>query len=140
MLRALALLLLFSTNAQSSPSEDTCAYNIIFYEANGESLDGQRSVLDVVLNRARSEKKSLCKIMSAPYQFSWYGVKPLKKLDTAHLNKVKWHSPVLLNNEKWFFRRELSPSWARKLKCSIIENHKFCRERNEKDAYSNKNH
>lgn len=46
----------------------------LFYEARGESLAGQRWVLDVVMNRVESPRwpDDVCGVITQRKQFSWY--------------------------------------------------------------------
>lgn len=107
-----------------------CMATAIFYEANMEPLEGKRAVYDVIQNRANAYKKSICQVVKAVGQFSWYPEKAMKPFDTRMqqmLLEVR-EAPILIDERyMWFFRRELNPRWARKMKCVIIGNHKFCR-------------
>ena len=49
-----------------------CVAQAVFHEARGESVQGQRAVADVVMNRARSGRwgGSACAVVNAPSQFS----------------------------------------------------------------------
>lgn len=47
------------------------------------------------------------------------------------LTQVKETDKVLIN-EKYFFKKTLRPTWASKLQCRVIGNHKFCKERYDK--------
>lgn len=49
-----------------------CVAQAVYHEARGESLQGQRAVADVVMNRARSGRwgAGACAVVNAPSQFS----------------------------------------------------------------------
>lgn len=49
-----------------------CVAQAVYHEARGESVQGQRAVADVVMNRARSGKwgNDACAVVNAPKQFS----------------------------------------------------------------------
>ena len=58
----------------ASPSEINCLAATIFFEARGESTQGQEAIAQVVMNRARVKAypPSVCKVIKQPFQFSWY--------------------------------------------------------------------
>src|SRR5690606_18131200 len=53
--------------------EDECLAGTVYFEAKGESLDGQLAVAEVVLNRAGSGRfpTSICSVVFQPSQFSF---------------------------------------------------------------------
>ncbi len=48
-----------------------CLAANIYYEARGETPTGQLAVAAVTLNRAHGDKSQICKVVTAPAQFSW---------------------------------------------------------------------
>ena len=118
-----------------SPSDIQCLASVIWHEARGEPLEGQRAVYEVVMHRAKVFGKSLCAVVKAPKQFSWYGdpakpILPLTARMKGFLERVKNHPPVLHNHSfRWFFSGQKIPYWAVKMDCRIIGGHRFCRER-----------
>lgn len=64
-----------------------CVAQAVFHEARGESVQGQRAVADVVMNRARSGRwgGSACAVVNAPNQFS---------------NRWSWRAPQI-GVEQW---------------------------------------
>lgn len=116
-------------------SDLECLASVIWHEARGESLAGQRAVYEVVMHRARMFGKSLCEVVKAPKQFSWYGnpTKPILPLTARmrdFLERVKNHPPVLHSHGfRWFFSGQTIPYWAVKMECRVIGGHRFCRER-----------
>lgn len=55
------------------PSEVTCMAQNIYHEARGESLEGQKAVAHVTLNRMNSPAypHTVCGVVYQPSQFSW---------------------------------------------------------------------
>lgn len=120
-------------------TDQQCLASAIYHEARGEPLEGQRAVYEVIHNRAKAKKKSLCAVVKAPKQFSWYGEKPIlpmtKKLHEL-LQKVKNHPTVLDRSYKWFLGVDLDKKWSLKMDCRPIGGHKFCKEREQEYAYN----
>lgn len=52
-------------------TEDHCLAIAIHKEARGEPLQGQRAVLDVILNRMRERGMNACAVIKQAYQFPW---------------------------------------------------------------------
>lgn len=50
----------------------------IYFEARGETLEGQTAVAHVILNRCLRREQSIIQVVQADKQFSWYngGVEP----------------------------------------------------------------
>lgn len=112
------------------PSEGHCLASVVYYEARGEPLRGQRAVLDVVLNRAYKSGKSVCEILTAKGQFQWTKRKPMLYTEemAEQLDVVGQH-PKVLKNEIYFFATHVRPSWSGKMQCRTIAKHTFCKEK-----------
>jgi spore germination cell wall hydrolase CwlJ-like protein len=123
--------------AKATPHTDQqCAATAVFREASSEPPEGQRAVYEVIMHRAKAQRKSPCAVVKQPRQFSWYNgpdtILPYTKRLQDLMKKVKNHPSVLEGPKfRWFFRRELSPSWAGEMDCKEIGSHKFCREKEE---------
>jgi spore germination cell wall hydrolase CwlJ-like protein len=135
MLKHVLLIILLSLSLQSpafAEAENRCMASAIFYEANTQSIVGQRAVYDVIINRVRATGKSVCQVISQPYQFSWFDKKPLLPYNTKMkelLQRVESIGRVLINrNYKYFYHESISPKWAKKMDCVKLEEHIFCRE------------
>lgn len=121
-----------------SRSDSECLASVIYHEARGEPLEGQRAVYDVVMHRVKVLRKSVCGVVTAPKQFSWYGdpskpIMPLTRPMSDLLKRVKEHPKVLDSiNFRWFFSGEKLPYWAKKMNCHKLGGHRFCKEE-EKD-------
>jgi spore germination cell wall hydrolase CwlJ-like protein len=116
-------------------TEKQCMANVVYHEANSESVVGKRAVLDVVMNRARKYKKSVCDIIKQPSQFSWYGKKsmlPFDKKLKKMLAEVEAVGRVLISEKYLFFyHRSIKPKWAKKMDCFRMESHMFCQMKGE---------
>ena len=64
----------FGAQADRDPDPGvSCLAANVYHEARGESLEGQRAVADVTLNRVADRRwpNTLCEVVWQPYQFSW---------------------------------------------------------------------
>jgi len=70
----LLLALFMGKSAFASTTEINCLAATIFFEARGESIQGQEAIAQVVMNRAKVKTypPSVCKVIKQPFQFSWY--------------------------------------------------------------------
>ena len=66
MKRLIMLLLLVSS--ASSASETSCLAQIMWSEAQGESLSGVASIGSAAINRAKRSKKNLCNLAGVTYK------------------------------------------------------------------------
>jgi spore germination cell wall hydrolase CwlJ-like protein len=70
--------------AIAQPSELDCLTTNVFFEARGESKRGMQAVADVTLNRVKHSafkaQDTVCKVVFAPYQFSWVSQQPKKRI------------------------------------------------------------
>jgi len=121
-------------------AEEDCLANAVYFEARGESLEGQLAVAEVVLNRARSGRypATWCGVVTQHAQFSFVrgGVIP-----AANRNSEAWKRAVaiariaqqgsnrmLAANVLWYHANYVSPSWGRRLaRSSVIGAHIFYR-------------
>ena len=67
-----------------STQETNCLATAVYFEARGESLEGQLAVAHVVMNRAASGKypPSWCATIKQPAQFSFVRTRPIPVVDT----------------------------------------------------------
>lgn len=102
--------------------DDLCLAWVIKDEARGESLRGQRAVLDVVLKRMETRKLSACAVVKEPKQFSGYkpGMELVlhKNVDEKDLTRL-WElfkmSPVV-SQSTYFHAEYVKPDWRHKMK------------------------
>lgn len=121
-------------------AEEDCLANAVYFEARGESLEGQLAVAEVVLNRSRSGRypATWCGVVTQHAQFSFVrgGVIP-----AANRTSEAWKRAVaiariaqqgsnrmLAANVLWYHANYVSPSWGRRLaRSSVIGAHIFYR-------------
>lgn len=88
--------------------------------------------MDVILHRVVNTGKTICQVIKAPKQFSWYGKRPMKRYSEEMkemLTRIKEHGRIL-NNEKfqYFYAYKLvTPKWAKSMDCKKIGRHHFCK-------------
>lgn len=137
----LCLLLLICSQTQRETHVDLealrnerCMANALFHEARGESILGQRAVYDVVVNRSKASGKSVCEVIAERNAFSWMTpgkhYKPMQPMSMELYNllqSVEKSDRVLSGDYLWFFGKQIRPVWSRKMKCSTVDSHRFCR-------------
>jgi hypothetical protein len=107
--------------------EANCLATAVYFEARGETLDGQLAVARVVMNRASSGKypTSWCEVVKQPWQFSFVRHGQFPSVDTA---SAAWHKavgvtrlaisnavPSVPTDCLWYHADYVSPSWGRRL-------------------------
>jgi hypothetical protein len=107
--------------------EQECLANAVYFEARGESLEGQLAVAQVVMNRAASGRypSDLCGVVTQPAQFSFirHG-----RFPSADRSSQAWHKAVavaeiarskladrLPAGVLWYHATYVSPSWGKRL-------------------------
>lgn len=120
----------------------------VYHEARGESLEGQRLVAQVTLNRAVTEDR-VCDEVFRPYQFSWANelttTTPQRRKQLAHKfvprDKKAWVVAKrvatkamsgmykgLARKSTHYHTHAVSPKWAKSMKLTmVIGNHRFYR-------------
>jgi spore germination cell wall hydrolase CwlJ-like protein len=111
--------------------QGNCLATAVYFEARGESLEGQLAVAHVVMNRAASGRypPDFCSVVKQPAQFSFvrHGEFPL--IDT---NSTAWARaqgiarlamanivPSVQNDVLWYHANYVAPSWGRRL--NVVE-------------------
>lgn len=128
--------------ASNAPLDEqtNCLATAVYFEARGETLEGQLAVAKVVMNRAASGRypPSYCATVKQPAQFSfvrsgrfppvdndcaaWRRATAIARLALA--NAV----PTISNDVLWYHADYVAPSWGRRLsKVSKIGAHIFYR-------------
>ncbi|MGN6058159.1 MAG: cell wall hydrolase [Sphingomicrobium sp.] len=116
----------FATNA-SLDQQTNCLATAVYFEARGESFEGQLAVARVVMNRAASGRypPDWCSVVKQPAQFSFVRHGEFPYVDTncdawrkaeaiaelAAANIVPSVSPDVL----WYHADYVAPSWRRNL-------------------------
>jgi len=105
--------------------EELCLAKAVYFEARGETEEGQLAVAQVVLNRAASGTypPTLCGVVTQHAQFSFVhdGVMPhpdtasdcwKKALAIASI-AMKHLAPTVASNVLWYHATYVSPAWGR---------------------------
>lgn len=121
-------------------AEGTCLATAVYFEARGESLEGQLAVAKVVMNRAASGQypSSWCATVKQPWQFSFVrsGQFPAVDTDCEAWRKAQGIArlaisdavPSIGNDVLWYHANYVAPSWGRRLtRATQIGTHIFYR-------------
>ena len=116
----------FATNA-ALDEQTNCLATAVYFEARGESLEGQLAVARVVMNRAASGRypPDWCSVVKQPYQFSfvrrgqfpqanthsdaWRKAEAIAELAAANI------VPSVDTNVLWYHANYVAPSWRHNL-------------------------
>ncbi len=125
--------------AGEAPDEETdCLARGIYYESKGEPLEGQLSVAEVILNRARSDRfpSTICGVLRQPGQFSFVrrGVIPQPPRRSRHWRVAVAIAQIAMTElaegrapgALFFHARSVHPNWRRE-RVATIGNHVFYR-------------
>lgn len=114
-------------NRGDQDEEQVCLAKAIYFEARGESLEGQLAVAEVVLNRAASGRypATLCGVVTQPWQFSFIRRGRFPSVDHSC---AAWHIALAIadvarnqladqipSHVLWYHAHYVSPSWGRRL-------------------------
>jgi spore germination cell wall hydrolase CwlJ-like protein len=119
-------------NDEAWEEQTTCLSNVVWHEARGEKAEGQRAVLDVVLNRAKAKGVDICSVLTERKQFQWtqhHSVAYEDTLKKVLLGKTLTERSPIDSSYLWFYNSRLKPVWAKKMECKRIGHHNFCREK-----------
>lgn len=109
-------------------SEQDCLASAVYFEARGETLDGQLAVADVVLNRVKSDKypDTICEVVEQPWQFSF--VNATGRIPAANRASDAWKKAVAISeialadlDQKvsegvlWYHADYVAPAWGPRL-------------------------
>ena len=113
--------------AAVADEERGCLAGAVYFEARGESLEGQLAVAEVVLNRAASGEypASICEVVKQPAQFSFVRnglFPPIDKssdawrtaVAVAHI-AVEKLADKLTSDVLWYHADYVAPAWGRRL-------------------------
>jgi spore germination cell wall hydrolase CwlJ-like protein len=121
-----ALVNKFATNA-ALDEQTNCLATAVYFEARGESVEGQLAVARVVMNRAASGRypPDWCSVVKQPYQFSFVRHGQFPQADT---NSDAWRKaeaiaelaasnvvPSVASNVLWYHADYVAPSWRHNL-------------------------
>ena len=121
-----ALVQKYETNAPLD-TETNCLATAVYFEARGESLEGQLAVAHVVMNRAASGRypPDWCSVVKQPAQFSFVQHGQFPQADT---NSESWKKaeavaelaaanivPSVGSDVLWYHADYVAPSWRHNL-------------------------
>lgn len=121
----------YAAAAQQLDEETNCLATAVYFEARGESLEGQLAVARVVMNRAASGKypPSWCSTIKQPAQFSFVRHGQFPIVDTA---SDAWRKaegiarlaaanavPSVGTDVLWYHANYVAPSWGHRL--NVVE-------------------
>jgi spore germination cell wall hydrolase CwlJ-like protein len=113
---------------ETDNAEQDCLANAVYFEARGESLEGQLAVAEVVLNRSQSGRypATICGVVTQPLQFSF--VNATRRIPAANRSSDAWRKAVaiariaqdgvtdqLTSDVLWYHADYVAPSWGRRL-------------------------
>ncbi|HKC03472.1 MAG TPA: cell wall hydrolase [Sphingomicrobium sp.] len=116
----------YATGAALS-DEANCIATAVYFEARGESLEGQLAVARVVMNRAASGQYpvSWCAVVKQPAQFSFvrHGAFPAVNTASAAWARAQGITrlamanvvPSLTTDVLWYHANYVAPSWGKRL-------------------------
>ena len=116
----------FATNAPLS-EQMNCLATAVYFEARGESVEGQLAVARVVMNRAASGRypPDWCSVVKQPYQFSFvrHGEFPKANTDCDAWRKAEAIAELAAANVVpsvgpdvlWYHADYVNPSWGHRL-------------------------
>jgi len=137
--RTLADLVGDLASAAPADREQECLAGAVYFEAKGESLAGQLSVAEVVLNRARSGRfpSSLCGVVTQRHQFSFIRGGRFPPIARASL---AWRKAVAIARiatddladspaprALYFHANYVAPRWRGLTRVAAVGNHIFYR-------------
>ena len=107
-------------------AQGQCLANAIYFEARGESLEGQLAVADVVINRTESRKypSTWCKVIKQKAQFSFVKNKQFPKVrDMESWETAKAVARIAIEDAHeivpegvlWYHADYVSPRWRHNL-------------------------
>jgi spore germination cell wall hydrolase CwlJ-like protein len=128
-LQSMPLGALVDANSVGDPldEEQGCVATAVYFESQGEPLEGQLAVAQVVLNRAASGlyPTSLCAVVKQRAQFSFVRSGRFPRVDTACDGWRKAQAIARIATKKlastvptnvlWYHANYVAPSWRRNL-------------------------
>ena len=116
----------FATSAQLD-EQTNCLATAVYFEARGETAEGQLAVARVVMNRAVSGRypTDWCSVVKQPAQFSFVRHGEFPYVDTSSLAWQRAEAvaqlavanvvPSVSNDVLWYHADYVAPSWGRRL-------------------------
>lgn len=107
--------------------QGNCLATAVYFEARGESLEGQLAVARVVMNRAKSGRypSDWCSVVKQPWQFSFvrHGQFPMIQRSSSAWARAQGVAriamtdvvPSVSEDVLWYHATYVAPSWGRRL-------------------------
>jgi N-acetylmuramoyl-L-alanine amidase len=107
--------------------QGNCLATAVYFEARGESLEGQLAVARVVMNRAASNRypPDWCSVVKQPAQFSFVRHGEFPSIDTGSAAWARAQGvarlamanviPSVSSDVLWYHATYVAPSWGRRL-------------------------
>ncbi len=111
-----------------SQDDINCTAYIIWDEARGEPLQGQRAVLDVILTRMVKRDMTACQVIKQPRQFSgWHlGMKMSVTKQMLTTYEIVSNMKPVVEQAEFFHAEYVKPAWRLRLdKIKQIAHHIF---------------
>lgn len=100
--------------------------NVVYAESRGESEQGIRAVIHVIMNRSKEKGVKPCEIVNQPNQFARGTSKPKDPLWQRVRKLVIEPGKDLTNGATYFHNLTVRPSWSYRLRVTIrIGDHVF---------------
>ena len=137
--RSLAELVADHARTEADDAQHECLAVAVYFEAKGESLEGQLAVAEVVLNRAGSGRfpRTVCGVVKQPSQFSFVRGGRFPPIPRA---SAAWRKAVAVAHiareeladgaaprALFFHARYVSPGWRKLTRVATVGNHIFYR-------------
>ena len=118
-----------------SKAEITCLTKNAYHEAGNQGEKGILATVFVVLNRTKDSRfpSTPCKVISAPFQFSWRGKgkvvkdhKTYKEVEVLVKEVVDGKHKDITRGSTHFHTTKVNPSWCKKMTKTVkIKDHVF---------------
>ena len=118
-----------------SKAEITCLTKNAYHEAGNQGEKGILATVFVVLNRTKDSRfpSTPCKVISSPFQFSWYGKgkvvkdhKTYEEIEKLVVEAVAGKHRDITRGSTHFHTTKVRPSWCNKLTKTVkIGDHVF---------------
>ena len=115
------------SSGQALDEQGNCLATAVYFEARGETLEGQLAVARVVMNRAASGKypPDWCSVVKQPWQFSFVRHGQFPTIDTQSAAWARAQGvariaianvvPSVSEDVLWYHATYVAPSWGRRL-------------------------
>jgi len=122
----------YTTNHKLNVQQSYCLAEAVYFESRGEPLEGQIAVAHVILNRAKASKTTICQVVHAKHQFTFYSNKSRQvreamswKLaaEVAVYSQLGWFSNPVKNAN--MFNTGVNTQWKHVVKIRTIGHHSF---------------